>query len=82
MTEAEYRLLPGVDGLPLYDEDDGRCEQLTRPNSSQYDTVTEARDVDEAESYIADDSLEFRGGIRYGDADGTRFVFAYFWRLR
>lgn len=75
MTEAEYRQLPGVDRLPLYDEDDDRCEQLGRPNSSQ-------TDVDEAERCIADNSLEFRGGIRYRSDDGIRFVFAYFWKLR
>jgi hypothetical protein len=82
MTETEYRQLPGAEHLPLYDEDYGRCEQLDRPNSSQYDTVTEAIEFDEAQQCIADDSLEFRGGIRYRTDDDEHFVYACFWKLR
>lgn len=81
MTEAEYRTLPGSNRLPLFDEDDPRCEQLDRPRDPQYDTIREATDLDEATSLVANNLYEFRGGIRYM-ADNESSVFAYFWLKR
>lgn len=82
MTEAEYKTLPGANLLPLYDEDDERCTHIEQPNSSRYDTVREATDLDDALACIRDPELEFRGGIRYTSEDGSRFVYAYFWKRR
>ena len=78
MTEAEYRSLLGANGLPLFDHDDGRCEELERPNSPAYDTVREATEWKDAFDCVGDPTLEFRGGIRY-EADS---VHAYFWKRR
>ena len=82
MTEAEYKSLPGSEALPLYDADDGRCEQIDRINDPSFDTLTEAIDLDDALDCIDDRRLDFRGGIRYTADGDERFVHAYFWQRR
>ena len=82
MTEKEYRSLPGSDRLPLYDENDPRCEQIAQVRDPAYDTVREATDLSDAHQCLKDATLEFRGGIRYGADSGEKFVYAYFWKKR
>lgn len=76
MTEIEYWTIPGADQLPLYEEDDGRCDQIDSPAC---DTVREAIDLSDALACVRDPRLELRGGIRYKGNDGATAVFAYFW---
>ena len=84
MTEEEYKRFESMSGksCPLYGDDNPLCESLERPSDSRYDTVREATTFSEALGFCRDPQLEFRGGIRYKDDNGTVFIYAYFWKKR
>jgi hypothetical protein len=77
MTEQSVRNLPGFSG-PIYDESDGRCDGLTRPNSPGFDTIAEAEDEGEALTLLKDSGYLVKGAIRYAPDD----VRVIFWKYR
>lgn len=83
MDETEYRSLESFADLPLYDEDDPRCESIDRPSHDPgfSGVVREATDLAEAESLVAQDDMLPKGGVRFKMGETER-IFAYFWQRR
>ena len=82
MSKDEYKSLEPFKGLPLFGEDDPRCETIAKV---AYDTaytgeVLEADELALAKKYIAQNELVPKDGIRFDMDDKVR-VFGYFWRI-
>lgn len=78
MTEQEYGSLEDFKSLPLYDESDPGCDNITRPMSpSLAGTVHEATDLDEVDTYRNNPKCFPVGGICYHHNSGTT-IYAYF----
>lgn len=82
MNEAEFLTLPGAANVPVYDDDDDRCEELDRLTDPKYTSVCEATLIEEARDYSAKENFVLSGGIRYPGTDDGSFVHAYYLKKR
>ena len=83
MSEDEYKSLETLKELPLYSEDDPRCETIDRVDydSAYTGEVIEASDLAHAQRCVARSDLVPKGAIRF-DMDSIQRTFAYFWVRR
>ena len=82
MTEDEYRTLKAFAELPLFDDDDDRCETLEKPTADKYDTIETTMEYELASAYETRDDIEPRGAVRHFDEDGNTGIEVVYWRFR
>jgi hypothetical protein len=82
MTEEDFRAIPRLAGLPVYDEADASADSITKANGARgYAGVRECATPQEVQDCLNDPALVPLGAIR-ATPDGTTVVFVYFGRRR
>ena len=82
MTEAQLRLFPVFQALPLYDESDPRADRITTAAGAghSYRAIRECATLQEVEDCLKDPRLVPLGGLRAG-LNGRAAVVVYFGEL-
>lgn len=77
MTEAQYKLYPQFETLPVYDESDDRCHTFTLGDGNG---IRECVSVAEVEAHLANPAFTPLGAIRVAH-DGSAAVVVFFGEL-
>ena len=83
MTEDELRRLPEFGNLPIYAEDDERCNGLMQPDVDGFDgSIRESDDDVEFYELLRNNSYKLAGAIRYSNHAGPTRIRSIFWQRR